>query len=94
MGRWIDLDKTPKKVMVILDIIVIVLLICSTYFLYQEIYLVKKYSGQCVNDPMGWAEYYAWEEKGERIYCSCNYATGGISRGRIINFSKINLTEE
>ncbi len=49
--------------------------------LYQEIYLVKKYSGQCVNDPMGWAEYYAWEEKGERIYCSCNYATGGISRG-------------
>jgi len=88
MVLWIDLDKTPKKVMVILNIIVIILLICSTYFLYQEIYLVKKHGGQCVNNPMRWAEYYAWEERGERLDCSCIRLGGGYLGGL-----KINLTE-
>jgi len=89
MVLWIDLDKTPKKVMVILNVIVIILLLCSSYLLYKEIYFVKKYGGQCVNNPMRWAEYYAFTEKGERIDCSCIKVGGGFLGGM-----EINLTEE
>jgi len=68
---WFDLNKIPTKLKVILDIIVIILLLTSSMLLIRETYYVKQYGGLCVANPMGWAEQYAWEEKGERIDCSC-----------------------
>jgi len=71
MALWIDLNKTPIWIRMILDILVIILLLTASFFLYRETYYVKKYGGQCINDPMGWAEWFAYTEKGEVINCHC-----------------------
>jgi len=63
--------KLSTRVRIILDIIVIILLLFSSVLLFRETYYVKLHGGQCVANPMGWAEHYAWEEKGERINCNC-----------------------
>ncbi len=68
---WIDLNKVPKSILLITNIIVIILLITATIFLIIEIKYVKQYGGQCINNPMAWAEKYAREEKGILVTCSC-----------------------
>ena len=67
----INLNKIPSKVLFITNIIVIILLLTASIFLFAEIYFVKKHGGQCVNNPMAWAEKYAREEKGLNVDCSC-----------------------
>jgi len=71
MAGMFNLNKIPPKVLFITNIIVIILLLTATFFLITEIYFVKKYGGQCVNNPMAWAEKYAREEKGVLVDCSC-----------------------
>lgn len=83
----INLNKIPPKILFITNIIVIILLITSTILLFTEIYVVKKHGGQCVNNPMGWAEKYAREEKGIMIDCSCRQL-----EGYGFDISKLNLT--
>jgi len=67
----INLNKIPPKVLFITNLIVIILLLTATFFLFTEIYFVKKHGGQCVNNPMAWAEKYVREEKGLIVDCSC-----------------------
>ncbi|MBA7493894.1 hypothetical protein ES702_04459 [subsurface metagenome] len=67
----INLNKIPRGVLFITNIIVIILLIAAIGFLYAEIYFIKSQGGQCVNNPMAWAEKYAREEKGLIVDCSC-----------------------
>lgn len=82
-----DLNRIPPKLLFITNIIVILLLMTSTIFLIAEIHYVKKHGGQCVNNPMGWAEKYAREERGEIIQCRCEQSRS------YFNLHQINLTE-
>ncbi len=77
----------------ILDITVIVLLLTSSILLIRETYYVKQHGGQCVANPMGWAEQYAWEEKGEKIDCGCIVRTGSITDFRNIDSENIILNK-
>ena len=67
----INLNNISPKVLFITNIIVIILLITATIFLYTEIYFVRQEGGQCVKSPIVWAEKYALEEKGLIVDCSC-----------------------
>ncbi|MFW5889082.1 MAG: hypothetical protein ACOCUD_01745 [Bacillota bacterium] len=80
--KMIDLNKIPPKILFILNILVIILLIASTIMLITDIIYVKKYGGQCLQNPMVWAENYALEEKNILINCECN---------QLYNFPLLNL---
>jgi len=89
MALWIDLNKTPVWIRITLDILVIILLLIATFFLYRETYYVKKYGGQCVNNPMAWAEWFAYEERGEIIDCRCEQV-GGYGYNFLNNITILN----
>ncbi len=74
---WIDLNKIPKKILFVTNLIVIILLITAIFFLFTEIHYVKKYGGSCMNNPVAWAEQYAREEKGIIINCHCERVWNG-----------------
>ncbi len=67
----INLNKIPPKVLFLSNVMVIILLLLATIFLFTEIVFVKEHGGQCVSNPMAWAERYAREEKDLLIDCSC-----------------------
>lgn len=86
MERLVNLNKTSSKVLLITNVIVIILLLAAIIFFFTEIYFMKEHGGQCVNNPMAWAERYAREEKGVLVDCSCRKIdtfqlnlTGGLS---------------
>lgn len=79
----IDLNKIPRKILFITNLIVIILFLAAITMLFIEIHYIKNHGGQCVNNPMVWAEKYALE-KGRIIDCSCEITT--------LNFSKLNIT--
>ncbi len=82
--KMINLNKISPKVLFLSNVIVIILLLLATAFLITEIIFVQKYGGQCVANPMGWAEKYAREEKGLIIDCSCKQIGD--------DFGEINIT--
>ena len=62
---------------------------------------MKKYGGDCMANPMGWAERYAFEERGKRVNCECFSQTtpfwdvfGGWNITTIIYDNKIKSQEE
>ncbi len=82
----INLNKIPPKVLFLSNVIVIILLLLATIFLFAEINFVREHGGQCVHNPLGWAEKYAREEKGLLVDCSCKQIRD--------DFGELNLTRD
>lgn len=80
----IDLNRIPPKVLFLSNVMVIILLLIATAFLITEIVYVKNYGGKCLDNPLGWVEKYALEEKGLLVDCSCRQIGD--------DFGEINLT--
>lgn len=72
----------------ILDIIVMILFVLAIFFLIKEMYIVKKEGGQCVNNPMAWAEHKIHEENDIFVDCGCRILSENV------NISRFNLTSE
>jgi len=60
-----------NKTRIILDILVLILLLVGVGFVYTEIVYMKNHGGDCLHNPMAWAEKYALEETGMYIDCNC-----------------------
>jgi len=69
----IDLNKIPRKILFITNLIVIILFLAAIFMLFVEINYIKNHGGQCINNPVMWAEQYALEKTGRKVDCSCNY---------------------
>ncbi len=84
-------NKMNPKLRLILDIIIILLLSSSTFYLLKEIKLVKEQGGPCINNPTGWAMQYAKEKYNYSIFCSCSLPTKGFSEQ--VNYSELNTSD-
>ena len=80
---FVDLNRVPKKMLFVSNIAVIILFILAIAFLFTEIYFIKKHGGDCVGDPMGWAEKYALEKDDIVLNCYCEVNP---------HFSQLNIT--
>ena len=78
----------------ILDIVVIVLLVISTAFLIKEIYIVEKEGGQCVNNPMAWAEHKIHKENDILVDCGCRIVSENVNISRFNLTSQLNSTNQ
>ncbi|HZX10990.1 MAG TPA: hypothetical protein VFG01_08610 [Acidobacteriota bacterium] len=67
-----DLNKIPPKTLFIVNVLTIFLLLIATGYFIYEIYLMKEYGGNCIRDPLSWAENYAFEKRGVVIDCECS----------------------
>jgi len=76
----------------ILDIIVIVLLVISVGFLIKEMQIVKQEGGQCVNNPMAWAEHRIHEEKDILVDCGCRILSKNVNLSGFNPTSELNST--
>jgi len=61
----------PRIINIILDIFLIILLLTGVIMVWGEVLVMKKYGGECVHDPMRWAEKYSLEENGVKLSCRC-----------------------
>jgi len=83
-------NKMNPKLRLILDIIIILLLSSSTFYLLKEIKLVKEQGGPCINNPTGWAMQYAKEKYNQTISCSCIIPSNSFFKG--VNYSELNTS--
>lgn len=81
---------SPKEFRIkkILDIVVIILFTLATGFLIYEIKVVEEEGGQCVNNPMAWAEKHIYQKKGVLADCGCRISSINA------NLSGFNLTSQ
>ena len=78
------ISLNSNRTRIILDIIVLILLLIGVGFVYTEIFYMKYRGGDCLHNPMAWAEKYAYEETGKYVDCSCKPLS---SYGLELNFT-------
>lgn len=78
----------------ILDIIVIILLLISTVFLIKEMQIVQQEGGQCVKNPMGWAEHKINEKEDNTVRCGCRIVSGNVNLSGFNLSSQLNSTNQ